>query len=62
MYLPPSGNGVVKDGNKLEYNIDEASFYWGINVPKARFPGIDLSETGNHLKVVLEAIKHWAPV
>lgn len=62
MYLPPASNGVSKDGKQLEYNIEEASFYWGLNVPKERFPGLDVSETGNHLKVVLEAIKHWAPV
>lgn len=62
VYLPPSGSGFAKDGKKLEYNIDEASFYWGLNVPKARFPGLDISETGDHLKVVLEAIEHWAPV
>ncbi|KAL2275011.1 hypothetical protein FJTKL_02557 [Diaporthe vaccinii] len=62
LYLPPSSNGVPKDGKQLEYNVEEASFYWGLNVPKARFPGLDVSETENHLKVVLEAIKTWAPV
>lgn len=62
VYLPPSSNGVPKDGKQLEYNVEEASFYWGLNVPKARFPGLDVSETENHLKVVFEAIKNWAPV
>lgn len=62
VYLPPSSNGVSKDGKQPEYNIEEASFYWGLNVPRTRFPGLDVSETGNYLDVVLEAIKHWAPV
>ncbi|KZL86101.1 hypothetical protein CI238_07127 [Colletotrichum incanum] len=61
LYLPPTRNEVTKNSNELDYDADEASFYWGLNVPKEMYPDYDPKEGGDHLKFCLKAIEHWSP-
>ncbi|KAK2060350.1 FAD/NAD(P)-binding domain-containing protein [Colletotrichum caudatum] len=63
LYLPPSCTGTAGDSGKLDYDVDEASFFWGLNVSKRMYPDHDVTEGGggDHLRFCLEAIKHWAP-
>ncbi|KAK2044528.1 FAD/NAD(P)-binding domain-containing protein, partial [Colletotrichum somersetense] len=61
LYLPPSCTGTVGDSRKLDYDVDEASFFWGLSVSKKMYPDHEVAEGGDHLRFCLEAIKHWAP-
>ncbi|KAK1849350.1 putative FAD dependent oxidoreductase [Colletotrichum chrysophilum] len=45
-----------------KYNVKEASFYWGLLIPKDRVPKQqELSEMQDPLHICLEATKDWAP-
>ncbi|GKT64403.1 FAD dependent oxidoreductase/monooxygenase [Colletotrichum tofieldiae] len=61
LYLPPARNGVTENSNELDYDAEEASFYWGLSVPREMYPNHDPDEGGDHLKFCLKAIEHWSP-
>ncbi|KAK2023342.1 FAD/NAD(P)-binding domain-containing protein [Colletotrichum zoysiae] len=61
MLVLSEGVSLYYARKKLDYDADEASFFWGLNVSKKMYPGHEVTEGGDHLRFCLEAIKHWAP-
>ncbi|KAL4810934.1 hypothetical protein BDV18DRAFT_3697 [Aspergillus unguis] len=63
LYLPAAKANQPGGSNELEYDVDEASFYWGINVSKSECnvqSAADIPEQ-DRLQFCLDAVKDWAP-
>ncbi|KAF6832009.1 putative FAD dependent oxidoreductase [Colletotrichum plurivorum] len=62
LFLPAADHAESSDGDKARCKVDEASFYWGLQVSKNRLPpGQSLDDIQDPLKLCLEATKDWAP-
>lgn len=46
---------------EVEYDVDEASFYWGLTVPRSAYPHEDMSGLKDRLQFCLDQTKNWAP-
>lgn len=48
--------------NVTDYDEEDASFYWGLNIPKALSTEFqDYKDIPDRLQFCLEIIKDWAP-
>jgi hypothetical protein len=62
VYLPPKNNRNISFSESGEYEEAEASFYWGLNVPREAFEnGADPRNIENKREFLLEYIRDWAP-
>ncbi|KAL3473185.1 FAD/NAD(P)-binding domain-containing protein [Aspergillus californicus] len=63
LYLPPKKqDGATGTGTgQLEYDVDEASFYWGLNIPRSYSHYEDPGELPDPLGFCLRYVKNWAP-
>ncbi|KLU91659.1 hypothetical protein MAPG_10177 [Magnaporthiopsis poae ATCC 64411] len=64
LYLPAprEETSVAKDTEiEVEYDVQNASFFWALSTPKSALPGGDVSKIENRLQFCLDHIKHWAP-
>ncbi|KAG7045588.1 FAD/NAD(P)-binding domain-containing protein, partial [Colletotrichum scovillei] len=63
LYLPAPSDPTGKDSSASGIAIDEdqASFYWGLNVPRDRYPFNSAMEIPDRLKFCLEVVGDWAP-
>ncbi|KAJ4245780.1 hypothetical protein NW762_013904 [Fusarium torreyae] len=63
LYLPASFDGRPQESvdSKIIYDAAQASYYWGLNIPKHLLPYNDISEIKDRRQACLDAIKDWAP-
>ncbi|KAF4823678.1 FAD-dependent monooxygenase SAT7 [Colletotrichum siamense] len=62
LFLPKAEQPADDSESGPKYNVKEASFYWGLLIPKDRVPKPqELSEMQDPLQICLEATKDWAP-
>ncbi|KAF4478016.1 FAD-dependent monooxygenase SAT7 [Colletotrichum fructicola Nara gc5] len=62
LFLPKAEQPADDSESGPKYNVKEASFYWGLLIPKDRVPKQqELSEMQDPLHICLEATKDWAP-
>lgn len=61
VFLPKAEQPADDSESGPKYNVKEASFYWGLLIPKDRVPKQqELSEMQDPLHICLEATKDWA--
>jgi hypothetical protein len=61
VYLPPKKEGQQKSaGDEIQYNQNEASFYWVFSVPKQTNKHKDVKDIPDR-KVILDYVSDWAP-
>lgn len=62
VYLPETQASGQKNDSKLMYDEEEASFFWGLNIPKVSITDYkDYSHIPNKAQFCLDYIKEWAP-
>ncbi|KAL5358852.1 hypothetical protein BJX96DRAFT_183382 [Aspergillus floccosus] len=62
LYLPPEKDGQQKAAvDEIQYNQDEASFYWAFSVPKQIDKYEDVKDIPDRRKFVLDYVSDWAP-
>ncbi|KAF6818047.1 putative FAD dependent oxidoreductase [Colletotrichum musicola] len=62
LFLPAADSTESSNGSKPRFKVDEASFYWGLQVSKDRLPpGQTVDDIQDPLELCLEATKDWAP-
>jgi hypothetical protein len=61
VYLP-SKNKSRPNADSISYNDTEASFYWGLNVPKSHVTQYtDFADIPDRLQFCQDIIRDWAP-
>jgi hypothetical protein len=62
VYLPPKTEGQQKSaGDEIQYNQEEASFYWAFSVPKQTDKYKDVKDIPDRRKFILDYVSDWAP-
>ncbi|KAE8322189.1 hypothetical protein BDV39DRAFT_196959 [Aspergillus sergii] len=62
LYLPNKNNKSNPNAKGMEYDDAEASFYWGLNVPKSRVTEYtDFADIPDRLQCCQDIIHDWAP-
>ncbi|EWG44742.1 hypothetical protein FVEG_05737 [Fusarium verticillioides 7600] len=63
LYLPApqktGGDGKQDDG--FDFDENQASFYWGLNVPRELCPFSDAKDIPNRRQFCLDIVRDWAP-
>ncbi|KAJ5809210.1 uncharacterized protein N7503_001428 [Penicillium pulvis] len=62
VYMPAKRDTDKSASDSIEYDETEASFYWGLNVPKSLSTEYqDYADIPNRLEFCLDIIRDWAP-
>ncbi|KAJ9419779.1 hypothetical protein FOXG_06969 [Fusarium oxysporum f. sp. lycopersici 4287] len=62
LYLPPSRDKgkTQRNDSKLDFDEDEASFYWALSVPRALCPCDDEKDIPDRRQFCLDIVRDWA--
>ncbi|KAJ5660878.1 uncharacterized protein N7484_000250 [Penicillium longicatenatum] len=62
VYMPARHDADRSSSDEIDYDETEASFYWGLNIPKhLSTEHQDYADIPNRLKFCLDIIRDWAP-
>ncbi|KAM3067807.1 hypothetical protein ACMFMG_011293, partial [Clarireedia jacksonii] len=61
LYLPAKKESRTAATKQLEYDVDEASFYWSLNIPRSYSHYEDARDIPDTLEFCLRYIRDWAP-
>ncbi|KAF4773035.1 hypothetical protein HER10_EVM0001013 [Colletotrichum scovillei] len=61
LFLPAADEATQKAGNGARYNTRDASYYWGVLIPKEKMPTDDWNKVEDPLGICLDATRDWAP-
>lgn len=62
VYLPPKREGQQKSaGEEIQYNQEEASFYWAFSMPKQTEKYKEVKDIPDRRKFILDYVSDWAP-
>ncbi|KAJ5533566.1 hypothetical protein N7494_010118 [Penicillium frequentans] len=62
LYMPAKRDADKSASDSIEYDETDASFYWGLNVPKSLSTEFqDYADIPNRLEFCLDIIRDWAP-
>jgi hypothetical protein len=62
VYMPAKPDADKSGGDDIDYDEKEASFYWGLNIPKSlSAEHQDYADIPNRLDFCLDMIRDWAP-
>ncbi|PLB53993.1 FAD/NAD(P)-binding domain-containing protein [Aspergillus steynii IBT 23096] len=62
LYLPTKSSARRSGDGEMDYDDAEASFYWGLNVPKAQVKGYaHFADIPDRLQFCQSVIRDWAP-
>lgn len=61
LFLPATDETTHRSENGARYSTRDASYYWGILIPKEKMPTDDWNEVEDPLGICLDATQDWAP-
>ncbi|KAL4733295.1 FAD/NAD(P)-binding domain-containing protein [Aspergillus similis] len=61
LYLPAKKDNGTKSSTQLQYDVDEASFYWGLNIPRSYSHHQNAADIPDRLQFCLDFVEDWAP-
>ncbi|KAK1461551.1 hypothetical protein CMEL01_14505 [Colletotrichum melonis] len=61
LFLPAADEATQKAGNGARYSTRDASYYWGVLIPRDKMPTDDWNKVEDPLRICLDATRDWAP-